>query len=121
MNESTGSFSLPLSPQVFYILVAVSYRSLHAYAIRQQVVSDSDRQVVLSGSTVHDAIKRLLRDGWLEIDQEMPLQPPAYRLTNIGRRYVKYELERLKRAALVGEMALQDGHFIVPRPDRVEY
>jgi DNA-binding PadR family transcriptional regulator len=112
MNLNSDTLAPPLTPQVFYILVAISYRSLHAYAIVQQVAKDSGDNIVPTRATVHDALKRLIKRDWIEVDHDRPAKPAAYQITANGRHAIEAELRRLKRAILVGELALTDGRFI---------
>ena len=92
---------LPLSPQVFHILLALTGNDLHGYAIIQEVASQSDGELVLGAGTLYTALKRLLTGGLVEELEERP--DPAlddqrrryYRLTPLGKAVAKAEAQRL--------------------------
>lgn len=92
---------LPLSPQVFHILLALTGNDLHGYAIIQEVASQSAGELVLGAGTLYTALKRLLAGGLVEELEERP--DPAlddqrrryYRLTPLGKAVAKAEAARL--------------------------
>ncbi|HSA57043.1 MAG TPA: helix-turn-helix transcriptional regulator [Gemmatimonadaceae bacterium] len=96
--------SLPLSAQVFHILLALVDEDLHGYAIIQDVAARTDGDVRLTASTLYAAIKRLLESGWIE---ELSRRPRTdddprrryYRLTALGRDVARAEARRLERLA----------------------
>jgi len=95
---------LPLTPQVFQILLAVSDHPVHGYAIIADVAERTHREVRLTASTLYDALARLVDQALLlELDA-----PPAhatdhdarrryYALTDLGRDAVRLEAARLQR------------------------
>lgn len=99
--ESDIEDFLPLSPQVFHILLALTGNDLHGYAIIQEVASQSDGEIVLGAGTLYTALKRLLTGGLVEELEERP--DPAlddqrrryYRLTPLGKAVAKAEAKRL--------------------------
>ena len=106
MRPATPSAArfLPLTPQIFQILLAVSDHPLHGYAIIADVAARTDNEVRLTASTLYDALARL-------VDQELLTEldaPPAgttdhdarrryYALSDLGREVVKLEASRLQR------------------------
>lgn len=94
----------PLTPAVFYILLALSSRERHGYEIMKQVVRDSARRVAMGPGTLYGSIKRMLADGLIEEAGERP--DPAvdderrryYRLTERGRACLAAELQRYQDA-----------------------
>jgi DNA-binding PadR family transcriptional regulator len=54
------SFSLPLSPAVFHILLALAAGEMHGYAIMREVAILSDGQVTVGPGTLYGSIKKLL-------------------------------------------------------------
>ena len=102
MNDPTQS--LPLSTQVFHILLALVDEDLHGYAIIQNVAESTEGEVRLTASTLYAAIKRLLESGWIE---ELTRRPRSdddprrryYRLTPLGREVARAEARRLERMA----------------------
>ena len=100
MANHTDDF-LPLSPQVFHILLALAGNDLHGYAIIQEIASQSDGEMALGAGTLYTALKRLLANGLVEELEERP--DPAlddqrrryYRLTPLGKAVAKAEAQRL--------------------------
>ena len=99
--ECNAEDFLPLSPQVFHILLALAGKDLHGYAIIQEVASQCDGEIVLGAGTLYTALKRLLAGGLVEELEERP--DPAiddqrrryYRLTPLGKAVAKAEAKRL--------------------------
>jgi len=99
--ESNVEDFLPLSPQVFHILLALAGNDLHGYAIIQEVSAQSDGEIMLGAGTLYTALKRLLTGGLVEELEERP--DPAlddqrrryYRLTPLGKAVAKAEAKRL--------------------------
>ena len=54
---------LPLSPQVFHILVALAGGDQHGYAIMQDVAERSGGKLRLSPGTLYGSVKRMLEQG----------------------------------------------------------
>jgi len=92
---------LPLSAQVFHILIALADGERHGYAIMQDVLTRTSGRIKLSPGTLYGAIKRLLEDGLIEEREEQPAgaghdeRRRYYRLTIFGRRVAEAEAERM--------------------------
>jgi DNA-binding PadR family transcriptional regulator len=90
----------PLTPAVFYILLALASGEKHGYQIMKQVKHDSQSQVKMGTGTLYGSLKRMLADGLIEEAGERP--DPAldderrryYRLTELGRQAFTAELRR---------------------------
>lgn len=95
---------LPLSPQVFHILVALAAGEQHGYAVMQDVASRTEGAIRLSPGTLYGSIKRMLAQGLIvELsDRERPAEDDErrryYRMTPFGRKVVKLEAARLETA-----------------------
>jgi len=94
---------LPLTPQVFHILVALADRDQHGYAIMQDVAERTSGSMRLSPGTLYGSIKRMLEQG-LIVELREKDRPGShhdderrryYRLTSFGRKVVKAEAARL--------------------------
>ena len=92
---------LPLTPAVFHILLALSDGEKHGYAIMRTVKETSRGRMVLGPGTLYGAVKRLLRDS-LIIESDYRPDPVIddarrryYKLTDLGRRVLVAESERL--------------------------
>ena len=95
---------LPLTVPVFQILLSLSDRDLHGYAIIQDIRERTDDEVELTASTLYAAIKRLL-DG--RLIEELDTRPGPedddprrryYRITALGMDVARLETARLERA-----------------------
>jgi len=94
---------LPLSPQVFHILLALAGGERHGYAIMQDVTERSGGEVRMGPGTLYGAIKRLLERGVVVECEERP-EPDEdderrryYGLTPFGREVLAAEARRLER------------------------
>ena len=97
---------IPLTPRVFHILLALLDGEQHGYGIMKEVETRSEGKVRIGPGTLYEAIQRLVKNGLLEESSERPdaemddQRRRYYRLTDLGRRVLQAESERL--AALVG-------------------
>jgi PadR family transcriptional regulator PadR len=94
---SISTLDLTLSPQVFYILLALADRPLHGYGIRDQIAIDSDSTVIIATGTLYPALRRLTASGHIERIEApgIPGITHQYRLTPYGRRTLEHEAKRL--------------------------
>ncbi len=95
---------LPLTPAVFHILLALADGELHGYGIMKAVEADTRGQVAMGPGTLYGSIKRMLAANLIEESDERP-DPQLdderrryYRLTELGRRALRAEAERLAQA-----------------------
>jgi DNA-binding PadR family transcriptional regulator len=103
MNGGHGASDiLPLTETTYLILVSLSNEARHGYAIMQDVESLSDGRVRFSTGTLYGALRRLLRDGWIQrVDaNESPALSDErnrkyYRLTKPGRQALEHEIKRM--------------------------
>lgn len=99
----------PLTPAVFYILLALASRERHGYEIMKQVKHDSQEQVTMGTGTLYGSLKRMLADGLIEEAGERP--DPAldderrryYRLTDLGRQAFIAELQRYNNVVAIAQ------------------
>lgn len=93
---------LPLTPSVLFILLALSEREKHGYAIMQNVHELSDGQFRMGPGTLYTTIQRLLDLSLIEeTDKEssnsaMENRRRYYRLTRSGRHLLATELARME-------------------------
>src|SRR6185437_4540327 len=101
---------IPLTPAVFYILLALASGEKHGYQMMKQVKQDSRGQVKMGTGTLYGSLKRMLADGLIDEAGERP--DPAfdderrryYRLTMRGQQALGAELQRYARVvALAGQ------------------
>ena len=95
---------LPLSVPVYQILLSLIDRTLHGYAVIQDVRERTGGEVELTASTLYGALPRMLDTGMVRESD-----PPAdladadarrryYKITPFGRAVARAEVERLERA-----------------------
>ncbi len=99
----------PLTPSVFYILLALHQQERHGYDIMKTVERDSDGVVKMGAGTLYGAIKRLLEAGLVVETDERPdainddERRRYYGLTATGKKTLGSELMRL-------DQVVQKGH-----------
>ena len=117
-NHSQAEALLPLSIPVFQILISLSDRDLHGYALIGDIRQHTNGEVNLSTSTLYGAIKRMMRDGLI---QKSAIQPAPesnderrryYRVTDLGRQVAHCEARRIERLAEL----VRDKQFVTPTP-----
>jgi DNA-binding PadR family transcriptional regulator len=101
MTRSPGAL-LPLRPEVFEVLAALSGHDLHGYAILKEIES---RGIEMAASLLYRKLRRLLED---ELVAEVDDQPARegddarrryYRLTQLGREVLEAEARRIVELA----------------------
>ena len=117
-TEPDFSAFLPLSPQVFHILVALADRDQHGYGIMQDVQARTGGRLRLSPGTLYGSIKRMLEQGLInelrhrDRPDESDERRRYYRLTPLGRKIVK--AEALRMSELVEQAR---AHGLVAKPN----
>ena len=90
--------SLPLTPAVFHILLALAKDDKHGYEIMKAVRQDSNGKVKMGNGTLYGSLKRMLSDGLIEEAGERAEGDDTrriyYRLTSLGREALSAEIER---------------------------
>ena len=90
---------LPLTPALFYVLVALADEEKHGYAIIKDVAALTSDSVRLSSGTLYGIIKRLLDDGLVVELRRRPegdVRRRYYSLTADGREVLRAEARRLQ-------------------------
>lgn len=87
---------LPLSQAEFQILLSVSARARHGYAIMQEVEQRCGPGALLGPGTLYGAIKRLRRAGLIEEVEGASARQRPYAITPLGRRVAVAEADRHK-------------------------
>lgn len=107
----------PLTPAVFYILLALAGGEKHGYAIMKQVKHDSQGHVKMGTGTLYGSLKRMLADRLIEEAGERP-DPEMdderrhyYRLTALGRQAFEAELHRYAQV-----VSLAQQRRLLPQP-----
>ncbi len=103
---------LPLTEATFFILLSLSTGKKHGYLILQDVEGLSDGRVTLSTGTLYDGLSRLWDQGWIErVDEAQQTGRPrkSYVLTDLGRRILASETQRMERLARLARLRLAEG------------
>jgi DNA-binding PadR family transcriptional regulator len=89
----------PLSEPVMLILLSLSGKPRHGYALMKDIETLSEGRVRLSTGTLYGALKRLLEERWIERfeQKDTSRDKQAYRLTQAGHGQLAQELDRLKQ------------------------
>jgi DNA-binding PadR family transcriptional regulator len=99
----------PLTPAVFYILLALASGEKHGYEIMKQVKQDSQTHVKMGTGTLYGSLKRMLADGLIEEAGEksdptnVDERRRYYRLTELGQRAFTTELQRYSQVVSIAE------------------
>ncbi len=94
----------PLKPQYFHILLSLSAKDLHGYAIQRAVLEQTDEGMRLWPAMLYRSLSKL-EDGGLIAHAEPPADEPEddrrqyYALTAEGRARLQDEAEMMARWA----------------------
>lgn len=92
----------PLPSAAFQILLALVDGDSHGYGIMRHVAGQTAGRMRLGPGTLYSSIQSLLEVGCIEeIERESADRRRCYRLTSIGRRCVRDEVERLEELVRV--------------------
>jgi DNA-binding PadR family transcriptional regulator len=95
---------LPLTPAMFYVLVALADGQTHGYAILKDVEQLTNGSVRLSTGTLYGIIKRLLGDGLIRESGSMnDERRRSYELTAFGRDVARAEAARLENTLAIAK------------------
>lgn len=117
-DELTGEHEileeLPLTEATFYILLSLSPKPKHGYAMMKDVERLSDGRMRLSTGTLYGAIKRLLEKGWIKrvddpVNEAGGRGRKAYVLTRHGRRILNAEVDRLESLVETANQVYAEG------------
>ncbi len=111
MNDMDPRQHLPLAPHDFEILLSLSHRPLHGYAVIADVRERTSGDIVLGTSTLYAAVRRLRRAGLIDEDGSRPHEshgPPRryWRISDLGGDVVRMEADRLRRTAAAADSLL---------------
>lgn len=106
---------LPLAPQDLQLLLALSERALHGYAMTRAVEEQSNGVLRIELGSLYRIIQRMERNGLIEVVAGDSEPAPGrerrfYGITRLGRAVVAAELDRLR-----GVIALAGARRTRPR------
>ena len=98
----------PLTETTYFILLSLSSKPRHGYAIMQDVQDLSEGRIILSTGTLYGALKRLLELGWIvRLDDSgakgNSRDRKVYKVTESGQHILKEEIARLQKLLMVAE------------------
>ena len=108
-HMTTTIFTSPLTPAVFYILLALADGERHGYGIMKQVEMDSQGKVTMGPGTLYGSLKRMLdadfvRESNKRVDPTMDDQRRIYyQMTSIGAQALAAELARYQRVVTIAQ------------------
>jgi DNA-binding PadR family transcriptional regulator len=123
-RSEAGPQLLPLSVPVFQILLSLSNRELHGYALISDIRRRTDGEVDLTPSTLYGALRRLEQEGLVAPAEERPdpllddARRRYFRITDSGRGVVRAEARRLERSLEQARAMGLVGGTSEPLPDR---
>ena len=92
---------LPLKPRIFLMLLALVQEQRHGYALKEELLEQTDGRLNLGPGTLYRTLHSMLRDGLVEESEERP-DPSEdderrryYSITELGREVAAAEAERL--------------------------
>ncbi len=106
MNKRDPQTLLPLTPAMFYVLVALADGQTHGYAILKDVEELTGGSVRLSTGTLYGIIKRLLGDGLIResgVAAKDDERRRSYELTAFGRDVARAEAARLEQTLAIAK------------------
>lgn len=109
VTRSDIQAALPLTETTFAILLSLAPKPKHGYAILKDVQALSDGRIILATGTLYGALKRLLARDWIGRVDEPDADKTgrvrnAYALTELGRRILEAETERLRTLVMAAQM-----------------
>jgi DNA-binding PadR family transcriptional regulator len=91
--------TVPLTPAVFHILLALFGKERHGYDIMQQVKADSQAAVKMGPGTLYGSLDRMIDAGLVAHGNTQDPRRIYYKLTALGRAALAAETERLATLA----------------------
>jgi DNA-binding PadR family transcriptional regulator len=104
-----------LTTHEFYVLLALTTKTLHGYGVRDQVAHDSESSLIMAPGTTYALLKRLVGKSLIERVDTPDRSDIAcrYRITELGRRMLKSEITRLERVTKHAQYKLA-GKITIP-------
>jgi DNA-binding PadR family transcriptional regulator len=116
MNDRDPGDLLPLTPTTFQLLVSLMHGPAHGYGLKRDIEERTGDAMRLGAGTLYTSLQRMERDGLIrETDAPPELQGEAssrwrfYAVTELGRRVLRAELERLETGVRDARRALAEG------------
>ena len=103
MADMSKDHIVPLTPAVFYILLALFEKDRHGYDIMGQVSEDSEGKVTMGPGTLYGSLDRMMDAGLVERSphRSQDTRRIYYRLTAEGKKILQAEVDRISLAAKI--------------------
>ena len=98
-NPITTIVLAPLTPVVFYVLLALDDGPAHGYSVMRAVAGTAAGEPPMGPSTVYGTLQRLSQRGLVSVSQAQGSQRKRYALTPAGHRALWSESARIARLA----------------------
>ena len=98
-----------LTDSVFYIMAAFTMPR-HGYAVMSLVEELTEGQVVIGPASLYTIIKKLMKEGYIELFDDSDSRRKVYRLTQKGREVLEVDIERRKKMVQFAMKGLQGGN-----------
>ncbi len=98
--------TLPLTPAVFHILLALFGRERHGYDIMQQVTVDSGGALRMGPGTLYGSLDRMIETGLVARGNTEDPRRIYYKLTAFGQATLRAETQRLSHIARIARRQL---------------
>ena len=108
--------NLPLTESTYIILLSLSSKPKHGYAIMKDVWILSNDRIILSTGTLYGALKRLLEHGWITRSDDSDPEGASrdrkvYTLSRHGRRILEAEIVRLQELLTAAKQRVAEGNL----------
>lgn len=103
MRTTSDDHITPLTPQSFYILLALLDKPHYGYSLVQQIEQDSGGAIQISPGSIYKALDRLDSLALISVSrtstaERSPYKRKHYRLTPYGKQILLLEAKRLTYA-----------------------
>ena len=122
MNDVQIEAHLPLTPLSIHILLSLVDEERHGYGIMKEIERLTDGLGMSATGPVYLAAQRLLESGMIVESENRPApefddqRRKYYRLTDLGRRVARAEVERMARLVRVAfDKGLLQGTLTIGR------
>ena len=101
MSDADPRKLLPITPLTLHVMLALADVDRHGYGIIKEVSERTNGRVELETGTLYAALKRMRDEGFLEVVPASERPPHedrrrrTYRLTQLGKKVLRAEAERL--------------------------
>lgn len=94
--------------EITYLTLLAFYKPNHGYGVMQFLGEHTNGRVKPGAGTLYGAINSLIKKEWIVL-YEQEERKKIYVITELGKRAVKCEVERLKQSYLLGKQFMDGG------------